>query len=283
MELSLGISPCPNDTFIFGPLLLGKIDTHGVCFNARFLDVERLNHLALAAKGDVLKISAAAYGRVHKQYALLEAGGAMGYGCGPLLVSGPEREKCFGLRTIAVPGMLTTATLLLLRFLQGPQEMEQNTFFRSTVLDGKEAEYALVEMSYEKIIPALTKGEVDFGVIIHEGRFTYHGYGLKLVCDLGQWWEMEWALPIPLGVIIIRRTLGEQCKKEVQDLIRQSLIYSRKHTQEIWPFIKKHAQELDDQVISQHIQTFVNEFSQDLAPTGKQALNRLLSLEQRCF
>ncbi|MDZ7760992.1 MAG: 1,4-dihydroxy-6-naphthoate synthase [Desulfovermiculus sp.] len=247
--LKLGISPCPNDTYIFAPLLQERIDLHPYALQYQLADVQELNEAVWAQALDVAKISMAVYPQIHEHYRLLGCGGALGRGCGPLLVAGrPRKIKELAQVPIAVPGKLTTACMLLLAHggFQGRLQV----------------------MRYDKIMPAVAQGEVQAGVIIHEGRFTYPDHGLHLVLDLGAWWEKHTGLPIPLGGIVARRSLGSEFAAWMEDRIRASLDYAREHEAEIWPFIQEQAQELDARTIREHIRTFVNDFSRDMGDDG---------------
>jgi 1,4-dihydroxy-6-naphthoate synthase len=255
--LSLGYSPCPNDTFIFYALTHGKVATPGYRVTERLEDVETLNQLALSAQLDLTKISYHALGHLREQYALLRSGGALGRGCGPLVIApaATDMSRLRGKR-IAVPGQLTTANLLLQLYGTGYDN--------------------LLIMPFDQIIPALARGTVDAGVIIHESRFTFRQAGFHEVLDLGAWWEADSGLPIPLGGILVRRTLGAETIRLVDRAIRASLEYARRHPQEPRVYIREHAQELDDQVIDAHIALYVNDFSFDLGAEGVTAVETLL-------
>ena len=255
-RLTLGYSPCPNDTYIFYALANGVIDM-GFPLEILLADVEMLNQHVKQGVLDISKLSVSAVLHILDKYWLLRAGGAIGRGCGPLIVAkNPVRIEDLRDATVAVPGKLTTAHLLL-RLLgahRGP----------------------CVPMQFDRIMPAVAAGEVDAGVKIHEGRFTYPSYGLHLVIDLGQWWEEEMGLPLPLGAIAIKRELGTDVAGKVEEKIRESLLYSRAHPDEAWPYIRQHAQEMEPDVIQRHIDTFVNDFSIDVGMEGESALMRLL-------
>ena len=257
-DLSLGFSPCPNDTFIFYGLVHGRIDPPEVTFAEPFLeDVEQLNLWALAKKLDVTKLSFHALGHVLNEYCLLSAGSALGRGCGPLLVAGsliPHKER-HGLR-IAIPGKLTTAALLLQMFLPDC--------------------HRLVEMRFDGIMGAISKGEVDAGVIIHESRFTYGEQGLVCLQDLGQWWEQTAGLPIPLGCIAARRSLGREKIQAIDQAIRSSVDYSFAHPDECLPYIRSKSQELELEVVRSHIGLYVNEFSRELGSEGEAAIKAFM-------
>ena len=259
-NISLGYSPCPNDTFIFYALTHNKINTGELHFDEVLLDVETLNQKALKAELDVTKISYAAFGHLRKDYCLLRSGGALGRGCGPLVITKQDYEmKDLRDKKVAIPGNLTTAYLLL--------QLYDNSFSSSNI----------IPMPFHEIMQAVSKGEVDTGVIIHESRFTYQSYGLKEIIDLGNWWEKETGLPIPLGGIVARRSLGDSLIKQVDESIKQSILYAFDNRQRPVDYIKQHSQELSDDVINQHINLYVNDFSVDLGDEGKKAVRELLS------
>jgi 1,4-dihydroxy-6-naphthoate synthase len=254
---SLGYSPCPNDTFIFFALAQKRIQLEGLRFDIHLADVEELNQKARKCELDVTKTSIYALEYLLNDYWLLRSGGAMGRGCGPLLVSSRSiRMEELSDRTIAIPGKMTTAFLLLQ--LHGGHK-------------GK-----CVEMAFDRIMPAVADGNVDAGLIIHEGRFTYPLLGLHLVLDLGQWWENETGLPLPLGGILMKRELGSEAARLVEEKIRRSLLYAQDHTEEAWPYIQSLAQEMDPKVIQQHIDMFVNDYSLDIGADGERAIRSLL-------
>lgn len=257
-ELSLGFSPCPNDTFIFYALVHGKIDLDDLVFREPLLeDVEKLNVWALNKKLDVTKLSCHALGHVLDEYCVLSAGSALGRGCGPLLVArtGGEAGQLCG-RRIAIPGRLTTAALLLRMFLPEPCD--------------------LVEMRFDLIMDAIAKGEVDAGVIIHESRFTYRERGLVCLQDLGEWWEKSFGLPIPLGCIVARRSLGEEKIRAIDRAIRHSVEYAFRYPDQCLPYIRSRSQELEEGVVRSHIGLYVNDFSKDLGVEGRAAIAAFL-------
>ena len=261
-SLTLGYSPCPNDTFIFYALIHDKIDTKNLKFKETLLDVETLNQKALHTELDLTKISYHAFGHMRKNYCLLRAGGALGRGCGPLVIAKNEyaMEELRG-KKIAIPGKLTTAYLLLQLY---------NPDFSLQTSD-------LLEMPFDKIIDAVAKEEVDAGLIIHESRFTYPSYGLKQIIDLGEWWEKQTGHPIPLGGIIAKRSLGEGLNKKINKTIKSSIEYAFSNRSEPMDYIKKHSQELSDEVINQHINLYVNNYSLDVGQDGEKAVIALLS------
>lgn len=255
--LSLGFSPCPNDTFIFHALVKGIVTADGLSFRERLLDVESLNRLALAAELDVTKVSFHLYGHIRNEYTLLNAGAALGRGCGPLLVGRDKANvaELHGL-PIALPGRYTTAALLLRLF--APE------------LDN------LVYMPFERIMPAVAAGEVAAGVIIHESRFTFKEYGLEKLADLGEWWENDSGCPLPLGGIVARRSLGENVIAAVDAALGRSIDHAFAHPAAARGYIRAHAQELSDEVCAAHIGLYVNEFSRNLGADGMRAVSLLL-------
>ncbi|MFZ6017436.1 MAG: menaquinone biosynthesis family protein [Nitrospirota bacterium] len=257
--ITLGYSPCPNDTFIFYALVHKKIDTGDLRFKEILEDVEILNQMALRAELDVTKASYHAFGHLCEDYCLLRSGGAIGRGCGPLVVA---REN-YGMmdlhgKKIAIPGRLTTAYLLFQLF---------------TSAFAHKGRY--IVMSFDKIMDAVRDGTVDAGLIIHESRFTYPYYGLKQVIDLGEWWEKETGLPIPLGGILAKRGLGRGLIKKIDTLLRSSIEYAFTHRDEPRAYIKLYSQELEDDVIEQHINLYVNNYSIDIGADGILAVEEL--------
>lgn len=256
--LSLGYSPCPNDTFVFYALVHGQIDTAGLGFKEMLLEVESLNQKALKSELDITKVSFHAFGYLRDAYCLLRAGGAMGRGCGPLVVA--KRETSIeGLRgkKIAIPGRLTTAFLLL------------QLYDPALAAD-------VVVMPFDRIMDAVKAGRVDAGLIIHESRFTYPDYGLFEVIDLGRWWEGDTGLPLPLGCIIAKKGLGSDILQTLETLIRKSVEYAFAHRERTREYLKAHSQEMDDTVIEQHINLYVNDYSLDLGSEGMAAVEELL-------
>ena len=256
--LTLGYSPCPNDTFIFHALTHGLVPSAGCRVRERLEDVETLNRLALAGVLDLTKISYHALGHLRGRYALLRSGGALGRGCGPLVIAvQPTTMPALRGKRIAIPGTLTTANLLLQLYGE---------------------DYGVVApMPFDRIMPALQAGEAEAGVIIHESRFTYLAQGFHAVLDLGAWWETETGLPIPLGGILARRDLGPATMRTIDAAIRASLDHARHHPAAARSYIRAHAQELDDAVIDAHIALYVNDFSLDLGDEGLRAVETLLA------
>ncbi len=268
MTLSVAYSPCPNDTFTFYGLAADRVelplDRFGgqLEIETRLHDVETLNRMAFDSVYDVTKLSFHAWLQVRDAYQLLRVGATLGRGCGPLVVVrdsfGPHLPP---LAKIAIPGEHTTAHLL---FRLWAPEARNRVF-----------------VPYDRIMGMVASGGVDAGVIIHEGRFVYRQRGLACLADLGDWWESQTGLPIPLGCIAARKTLGEEGIAGCEELIERSLRFALKNPAAPQAYIKRYAQELDDEVIRKHIKTYVNEFSLDLGATGRAAVAALETLVQK--
>lgn len=255
--LTLGFSPCPNDTFIFYGLVHKKIDTGGLRFREMLLDVETLNHKALSAELDITKVSVHAYGYLRDKYRLLRSGGAMGRGCGPLIVAKTKTSaEALKGKKIAIPGKMTTASLLLRLY-------------------DSDLGWNVVVLPFDRIMHAVKDGSVDAGLIIHESRFTYPQYGLCCVMDLGKWWESETGLPLPLGCVIAKRKLGEETAEEIERQIKKSVEYAFSRREETRGYIKAHSQETDDNVIDRHINLYVNDYTSDFGNEGIAAVEEL--------
>lgn len=253
MKLSLGFSPCPNDTFIFDALVHGKIDTEGLEFEIVLADVEELNLKAFRKELDITKISFHALGHLLSDYALLWSGAALGNNCGPLLISkkeiSPEEVKnC----SIAIPGQYTTANFLM--SLAFPEAKNK------------------VEVLFSDIEKAVLSGEVDAGLIIHENRFTYHERGLQKIMDLGEYWETATQKPIPLGGIAIQRKQSKAIQEKFNRVLKRSIAYAFEHPEGAMNYVRKHAQEMEESVMRAHIDLYVNDFSLDLKGEGAQAV-----------
>ncbi|HLZ88658.1 MAG TPA: 1,4-dihydroxy-6-naphthoate synthase [Puia sp.] len=262
MKFSLGFSPCPNDTFIFDALVNKKIDTEGIDFELFLEDVETLNQWAMQGKLDISKISYGVLPLVLPRYDLLDAGGALGKGVGPLLiarqpVSSTDINSC----RIAIPGQRTTAHLL----------------FSLAFPDARKKEF----MVFSGIEDAVLSGAVDCGVIIHENRFTYQQKGLVKLLDLGEYWERETGAPIPLGGIVFRKGADATLSKKINSLIRKSLEYAFDRYPELPEFVRSHAQEMDERVMRQHIDLYVNHYSLTLGQEGEKAIETLLQTYAR--
>jgi 1,4-dihydroxy-6-naphthoate synthase len=258
MKLTLGFSPCPNDTFIFDAMVNGKIDTKGIQFEYVLEDVETLNKWAFEEKLDITKLSYNTFLHTVDKYALLRSGSALGKGVGPLLIAKqpiPLTELA-GLR-IAIPGVNTTANLLL--SLAHPEATDKHTYVFNQVED------------------AVLNGEVDAGLIIHENRFTYAARGLHKIIDLGDWWEETVKAAIPLGGIVARRSFDADLSATIDGIIKDSVEYSWKHYPQLSGFVTAHAQEMEERIMRQHIDLYVNEYTTDLGETGVKAIETLFN------
>jgi 1,4-dihydroxy-6-naphthoate synthase len=268
MQLTLGFSPCPNDTFIFDALIHHKIDTEGLIFKVYFDDVETLNQKALNGELDITKLSFHALAYVAEKYALLDAGSALGFGVGPLLICKKENaeniqkkllseERAAELK-IGIPGKYTTANFLL--GVAYPQ------------LTNK------VEMVFSAIEDALVNNEIDLGLIIHENRFTYQAKGLYKVMDLGAYWEELSNCAIPLGGIVINRSLPIEIQQKINSLIRKSVEFAFANPKSSISFIRQHAQAMEEDVMYKHIELYVNKYSTDLGIEGRKAIDMLFKV-----
>jgi 1,4-dihydroxy-6-naphthoate synthase len=258
MKLSLGFSPCPNDCFMFDAIVHERIDLEGLEFAVRLDDVEALNTAALSRAVDVTKLSYHAYGYCTVDYVLLDAGSALGRNCGPLLISKrtiSRSEVAAGKLSIAIPGEYTTANFLL--GLAFPAARNKTPLVFSAIEN------------------ALLDGAYDAGLIIHENRFTYEAKGLKKIIDLGEFWEHQTDAPIPLGGVVIRRSLPDPVKHTVNRVLRRSVEYAFAHRTASLPFVRAHAQEMSDEVMYRHIDLYVNEYSVDLGKEGRRAVATL--------
>lgn len=256
MKLTLGFSPCPNDTFIFDAMVNGMIDTKGITFDYVMEDVETLNKWAEQGKLDITKLSFNTFLHTATKYALLHSGSALGEGVGPLLVARePVDPAKIDTLKIAVPGLNTTANLLLT--LAYPQAKNKT---------------ALV---FSEIERAVLDGEYDAGLIIHESRFTYQQRGLTKLIDLGDWWEQTTHAAIPLGGIVIRRSFDKELCATVDSIIKESLAYSWQHYPELSSFVTENAQEMEEEVMRKHINLYVNEYTTNLGEKGRSAIATL--------
>lgn len=253
-ELTIGFSPCPNDTFIFDALVHEKIEMEGYAFKPVLEDVETLNRWAEEKKLDITKLSFFALFKVRDRYELLPSGSALGRGVGPLLITNPAKDIS-EIKTVAIPGKNTTAYFLFRIFFP------KLTHVR--------------EMVFSDIEDAVLKGETDAGLIIHENRFTYEAKGLKKLADLGELWEKTTGNPIPLGGIAIRKDLPEEVKQKAGELIRKSVEFAFANPQSSSEYVRLHAQEMDPAVRQKHIDLYVNEYSIDLGKEGMSAVNFL--------
>ncbi len=257
MKLTLGFSTCPNDTFIFDALVNGKIDTEDLEFETVLGDVEELNRMAFEGKLDVTKISFHAYAYIAGKYKILNSGSALGRNNGPMVIAKEvfPADQLPG-KKIAIPGEHTTANLLLHIAFPGVK----NT----------------VEYLFSDIEDAILNGQVDAGLIIHETRFTYQRRGLKKIIDLGEYWETTTGLPVPLGGIIINRDIPEEIQKKFDRLLRRSIEFAWANPQEPLKFIRQYAQEMEDDVMYNHIKLYVNDFTLDLGEEGRRSIRFLL-------
>jgi len=266
MKLTLGFSPCPNDTFIFDALIHHKIDTEGLDFEVFFDDVETLNQKAMRGELDITKLSFHAFAYVVEKYALLNAGSALGFGVGPLLICKKEnfdkissqlQAETSNLK-IGIPGKYTTANFLL--GVAYPQLRDKK------------------ELVFSEIEDALLNDEIDLGLIIHENRFTYQEKGLHKVMDLGSYWEDLTSCAIPLGGIVVNRNLPLEIQQKVNRLVRKSVAYAFQNPKSAIEFIRKHAQAMDEAVMYKHIELYVNNYSVDLGVEGKKAIDTLFTI-----
>ena len=258
MTLTLAFSPCPNDCFMFDAIVNKRIDLEGLEFDVRLADVEALNKATFAREVDVTKLSYHAYAYCAANYVLLDAGSALGRNCGPLLISKrtiARADVASGTLRIAIPGRYTTANFLL--SLAFPAERDKT------------------EVLFSEIEGAVLDGRFDAGLIIHENRFTYAAKGLKKIVDLGEFWEAETGSPIPLGGIVVRRALPEPIKQSVNRVVRRSVEYAFAHRAASLPFVREHAQEMSEEVMYRHIDLYVNDYSIDLGPEGRRAVELL--------
>lgn len=261
MKIRLGFSTCPNDTFMFDALVHGRIDTGDIEYEVHLADIFHLNQMALAGELDMVKVSYNAYGQVTDTYELLDAGSALGHNCGPLLISKEPltvAEIVEKNLKVAIPGKNTTANLLL-------------GFFAPQIANKE-------EMIFHEIMPAILEGRADAGLIIHENRFTYQQLGLRCIQDLGEYWESQTGLPIPLGAIIAKRALGADVIRQVERHMHESVAYAFAHREASLPYVRLHAQEMEDEVMQAHIGLYVNEFSLSLGETGRKAVHKVLAV-----
>ncbi|QEK52492.1 1,4-dihydroxy-6-naphthoate synthase [Pedobacter aquae] len=260
MKLSLGFSPCPNDTFIFDALIHKKIDTEGLDFEVSYDDVETLNQKAFNQQLDITKLSYHAFAYALENYVLLDAGSALGFGVGPLLIANQDFDESLiqqqpELLKVGIPGKYTTANFLL--GVAYPQ------------LQNKQ------EIVFSQIEQQLLNKEIDLGLIIHENRFTYHEKGLKKIMDLGDYWEKTTQSAIPLGGIVIKRSLPDEVKLKVNRLIRKSVEFAFANPKSGLDYIRSHAQEMSEEVMYKHISLYVNQYSVDLGAEGRKAIQQL--------
>lgn len=264
MNLKLGLSPCPNDTFIFDAMLNGKIDTEGLTFTYQLEDVETLNRLAKTGSLDISKISYGALPPLLPHYRVLNSGGALGRGVGPIFISkkfdalsNPDLSTL----TVALPGTHTTAHLL---FSLAYPEVKNKSF-----------------IPFHEIEEAVLQDKVDAGVIIHENRFTYQEKGLNKLADLGEVWEKNTGHPIPLGGIVARRNYDISLLQKINRIIYNSLVYAFAHHKVLPDFVTTNAQEMSEEIMRNHIDLYVNDFSLNLGTAGRSAVWKLLELSNQ--
>ena len=262
MKLTLGFSPCPNDTFIFDALIHHKIDTEGLEFEVFYDDVETLNQKAFRGELDITKLSYHAFAYVVDKYVLLDSGSALGFGVGPLLICKGDAELLHSQLTaqhspltIGIPGKFTTANFLLgLAFPNATNKQE---------------------LVFSEIEDAVLSGKIDVGLIIHENRFTYQNKGLKKIIDLGDYWEKQTGCAIPLGGIVANRKLPLDVQHKINRVLRKSVEFAFANPKSGLEFIRSHAQEMSEEVMYKHIELYVNKYSVDLGDEGRKAINLL--------
>lgn len=261
MKITLGFSPCPNDTFIFDALVHHKIDTEGLEFDVKLADVEELNQMAFAGQLDVTKLSYHALAYVLDQYVLLDAGSALGRNCGPLLIAKRELSSSeIAQARIAIPGKYTTANFLLGLAYPGATHK--------------------IETLFSDIENAVLTDQVDAGLIIHENRFTYQDKGLVKLADLGEYWESKTGHPIPLGGIVANRSLPKKTQLSINRVLARSVAYALQNPKATSSYVRAHAQEMDEEVMFSHIKLYVNHFTQDLGVEGRAAISYLFEQAQ---
>ncbi len=259
MELTIGFSSCPNDTFIFDAMVNGGLNTNGISFRVFMEDVQTLNEWALQGKLDISKISYGVLPKLVNEYALLNSGSALGNGVGPLLINSVRGNINFDRATVAIPGENTTAHRL---FSSAYPEAKHKIFIRYDQVE----DYVLSKQGP--------------GVIIHENRFTYQQKGLYKVADLGELWETKYGFPIPLGGIVIKKSIEEEIQEKTDQLIRKSLEMSFENYPVLSSFVKENAREMEEQVMRQHIDLYVNDYSMNLGENGKKAVQHFLSVDK---
>ena len=259
MTLTLGFSPCPNDTFIFDAMIHGKIDTEGLDFQAIMGDVEDLNQKAFRAELDITKLSYHAFAYLLPHYVLLDSGSALGNNCGPLLIAKKQLSTAeLSAMTVAIPGKYTTANFLL-------------SLAYPNITNKKETLFSTIEQD-------VLSETVGAGLIIHENRFTYQEKGLVKIMDCGEYWEQTTGFPIPLGGIVARRGFDEALQQKINRVLRRSIEFAFQNPEQTMDFVRAHAQEMDESVMKQHIALYVNDFSIDLGERGRAAVSHLFEV-----
>jgi 1,4-dihydroxy-6-naphthoate synthase len=258
ITINTAFSTCPNDTFIFHAMVHGKVHTQQFLFKPFMADVEKLNNDAFLGIFELTKLSFHAFLHLKDRYMPLNSGSALGYGCGPLLVA-KHKNQDIDNGVIAVPGMYTTALLLLKLW---------------------KPEVRVATLRFDEIMPSVRDGKYAAGLIIHEGRFVFGSYGLEKIIDLGEWWETETGLPIPLGCIALRKDKGEYFAA-IDDIMKTSIEYAQAHPDESRDFIRKAAQEMDDDVIRRHIELYVNDYTRSIGEEGREAVAKLEAMARK--
>ncbi len=255
-NITIGFSPCPNDTYMFAALINGWIDTHGIKFIPKMADIETLNEWAESSMLNITKMSFNRFYNLETKYQMLSSGAALGRGCGPILIGSKKLDLTeMPQASVALPGQWTTAHLLFSIFYP----KADNKHF----------------MPFHKIEDAVLQGETDAGVIIHENRFTFESKGLVKLMDLGEAWENETSHPIPLGGIFAASSLPEEIIGQTEHLIKESILFAHAHPDVVMPYVRQYAQEMDDEVMRRHIDLYVNDFSLDLGEDGQAAVSLL--------
>ena len=259
MKLTLGFSPCPNDTFIFDAMVHGRIDTEGLEFDYFLADVEELNRRALSSRVDVTKVSYHAYSYMAGNYLILDSGSAIGHRNGPLLISKRDIDSSdLSQARIAIPGKYTTANLLF--SIAWPDAKNKTEYLFSDIPD------------------VLIRDEADAGLIIHETRFTYAKKGLRKIADLGEFWEKLTGMPIPLGAIVINRNIPPEIALKVNRIVRNSLEYAYKDSFASYNFVSENASDMDSTVMNNHIKLFVNDYTLNLGTSGREAIYEMFRI-----
>jgi 1,4-dihydroxy-6-naphthoate synthase len=259
MKITIGFSPCPNDTFIFEAMVHGRIDTEGLQFDYFLADVEQLNKRAFEGTSDITKISSGAFPYAANDYLILDSGSALGFGNGPLLISKRMMDSRDIIASrIAIPGKYTTANLLF--SLAWPEAVNKTEYLFSDIVD------------------VLLKGEADAGLIIHETRFSYRKKGLTMVADMGKYWEELTKLPVPLGLVAINRRIPPDTALAVNRIIKRSLDYAYRDPVMSFDFIRSNAREIKKSILEDHIKLYVNNYSLNLGPEGKNAIKEMFRI-----
>ncbi|MFA6923784.1 MAG: 1,4-dihydroxy-6-naphthoate synthase [Bacteroidales bacterium] len=297
MSISLAISPCPNDTFAFDAMLNGKIDTEGLEFNYILTDIENLNNKALNNETDIIKLSFPTFFGLTDKYVLLHSGSALGFGCGPLLISKKETDLRVCLKTkfsdVFTPALKGETSENLPSSRRRISDKANLQFFDESIKEIEKLKIAIpgknttanfllnfafpnainkTEIIFSEIENAILNNKVDAGVIIHESRFTYQKNGLKKIIDLGEYWKSKTGSPIPLGGIAVKRNLPDEIKQKINRILKKSIEFAFANPQASYNFVKENAQQTDDEVIKKHIDLYVNKFTIDLGNEGRQAI-----------